>query len=104
MVSPAGASSTGPPGQGREGTDWIRGAGDESDRAGAAGVEQAERGGLRVVEVGAASDRQTAPVVGADIVEHRAARDSGDITAILAAKLVRELAARITLNHEGESR
>ena len=77
---------------------------DGIDPSEAPGVAHPEPGGLRLREVLAAIHRQTAPIVGADIVELNPARDIGDITAILAAKLVRELAARITLNHEGESR
>ena len=37
-------------------------------------------------------------IVGADIVEHHPGRDIGDVTAILGAKLVRELAALIDRN------
>jgi agmatinase len=77
---------------------------DGIDPSEAPGVAHPEPGGLRLREVLAAIHRQTAPIVGADMVELNPARDIGDITAILAAKLVRELAARITLNHEGESR
>lgn len=77
---------------------------DGIDPSEAPGVAHPEPGGLRLREVLAAIHRQTAPIVGADIVELNPARDIGDITAILAAKLVRELAARIALNHEGESR
>ncbi len=77
---------------------------DGIDPSEAPGVAHPEPGGLRLREVLTAIHRQTAPIVGADIVELNPARDIGDITAIVAAKLVRELAARITINHEGESR
>ena len=48
-------------------------------------------------------DRQTAPIVGIDIVELNPARDVGGVTAILAAKLVRECAALATINHRRQS-
>jgi arginase family enzyme len=43
-------------------------------------------------------DRQTVPLVGADIVELCPPRDPTGVTAILAAKLVRELAALYVRN------
>ena len=52
-------------------------------------------GGSAVAEP---STLSTAPIVGADIVELHPGRDVGDITAILGAKLVRELAALIDRN------
>lgn len=52
-----------------------------------------EAGGLSVRDVLAVLTRQTAPLVGADIVELFPPRDPTGVTAILAAKLVRELAA-----------
>ena len=64
------------------------------------GVSHPEPGGLRLREVLAAIHKQTAPIVGADVVELNPHRDIGGVTAILAAKLVRELAARITLNNQ----
>jgi arginase len=76
---------------------------DGIDPSEAPGVSHPEPGGLRVREVLGAIHKQTTPIVGADIVEYNPARDVGGVTAILAAKLVRELAARITLN-AGESR
>lgn len=77
---------------------------DGIDPSEAPGVAHPEPGGLRLREVLSAIHRQTAAIIGADIVELNPARDIGDVTAIVAAKLVRELAARITLNHEGEPR
>jgi arginase len=77
---------------------------DGIDPSEAPGVSHPEPGGLRLREVLSAIHKQTAPIVGADIVELNPARDVGDVTAILAAKLVRELAARIHLNHTGESK
>lgn len=75
---------------------------DGIDPSEAPGVSHPEPGGLRVREVLAAIHKQTAPIVGADLVELNPTRDLNGVTAILAAKLVRELAARITLNHRGE--
>ncbi len=71
---------------------------DGIDPSEAPGVSHPEPGGLRLREVLAAIHKQTAHIVGADIVELNPNRDVGGVTAILAAKLVRELAARITLN------
>jgi arginase len=76
---------------------------DGIDPSEAPGVSHPEPGGLRLREVLAAIHKQTAPIVGADIVELNPARDVGGVTAILAAKLVREISARIQLNHIGES-
>ncbi len=72
---------------------------DGIDPSEAPGVSHPEPGGLRLREVLAAIHKQTAPIVGADVVELNPQRDIGGVTAILAAKLVREIAARITLNH-----
>ena len=66
---------------------------DGFDPSVAPGVAHLEPGGLTVREVLAVIDRQTAPLVGADIVELCPPRDPTGVTAILAAKLVRELAA-----------
>ena len=66
---------------------------DGIDPSEAPGVTHPEPGGLTVREALAVLDRQTSPIVGADIVELNPLRDSGDVTAILAAKLVREIAA-----------
>jgi arginase len=75
---------------------------DGIDPSEAPGVSHPEPGGLRLREVLAAIHKQTAPIVGADIVELNPDRDVGGVTAILAAKLVRELAARMHLNSQGE--
>lgn len=66
---------------------------DGFDPSAAPGVAHLEPGGLTVREVLAVLDCQTAPLVGVDIVELLPARDPTGVTAILAAKLVRELAA-----------
>ena len=71
---------------------------DGIDPAQAPGVAHPEPGGLTVREVLAVLHKQTAPIVGADIVEHHPGRDVGGVTAILGAKLVRELAALIDRN------
>ncbi len=66
---------------------------DGFDPGAAPGVAHLEPGGLTVREVLTVLDRQTAPLIGADIVELCPPRDPTGVTAILAAKLVRELAA-----------
>jgi arginase len=71
---------------------------DGIDPAEAPGVSHPEPGGLTVREVLAVLHRQTAHIVGADIVELNPNRDPSGVTAILAAKLVRELAALIDRN------
>jgi agmatinase len=68
---------------------------DGIDPAEAPGVSHPEPGGLTLREVLAVLRRQTAPIVGADIVELNPQFDSNERTAILAAKLVREVAALI---------
>jgi arginase len=71
---------------------------DGLDPAEAPGVSHPEPGGLTVREVLAVLRRQTAPIVGADIVEYNPRFDSHRRTAIVAAKLLRELAATMTRN------
>ncbi len=66
---------------------------DGFDPSVAPGVSHIEPGGLSTRDVLRVLDRQTASLVGADIVELNPLRDINDMTAILAAKLVRELAA-----------
>lgn len=66
---------------------------DGLDPAVAPGVSHLEPGGLTLREMLAVLDRQTAWLAGADIVELNPMRDPTGVTAILAAKLVRELAA-----------
>ena len=72
---------------------------DGIDPSEAPGVAHPEPGGLTVREVLAVLHAQTAPIIGADIVEHHPGRDIGGVTAILAAKLVRELAYLIHRNN-----
>jgi agmatinase len=76
---------------------------DGIDPSEAPGVAHPEPGGLTVREVLAVLSRQTAPIVGADIVELNPNRDVNGVTAILAAKLVRELAALIHCNNQEQS-
>ena len=71
---------------------------DGIDPSEAPGVSHPEPGGLTLREVLAVLQRQTAVIVGADIVELNPRFDSHERTAILAAKLVRELAALIVRN------
>ena len=71
---------------------------DGIDPSEAPGVAHPEPGGLTVRELLGVLHRQSAPIVGADIVEHHPGRDRGDVTAILGAKLVREIAALIDRN------
>lgn len=73
---------------------------DGIDPSEAPGVAHPEPGGLTVREVLACLGKQNAGIVGADIVELNPARDLNDVTAILAAKLVRELAALIHINNQ----
>jgi agmatinase len=71
---------------------------DGLDPSVAPGVSHHEPGGLTVREVLQVLDRQTAPVVGADLVELNPDRDINGVTATLAAKLVREISALIARN------
>ena len=71
---------------------------DGIDLAFAPGVSHPEPGGLSVRDVLAVLDKQAAPLVGADVVELNPARDINGLTANLAAKLVKELAALHTRN------
>lgn len=73
---------------------------DGIDPSEAPGVAHPEPGGLTVREVLAILARQKADIVGADIVELNPNRDVNGVTAILAAKLVRELAALIHINNQ----
>jgi agmatinase len=71
---------------------------DGLDPAYAPGVSHPEPGGLSVREVLAALDRITGPIIGADIVELNPRFDVNGVTAIAAAKFVREIAARAKEN------
>ena len=65
---------------------------DGLDPAFAPGVSHHEPGGLSVREVLNVLARQTARLVGADVVELNPDRDINDMTAAVAAKFVKELA------------
>ena len=67
---------------------------DGLDPAFAPGVSHPEPGGLTVREILAVLDRITGPIIGADIVELNPRYDINHVTAITAAKFVREIAAR----------
>jgi arginase len=71
---------------------------DGIDPSEAPGVAHPEPGGLTVREVIAILHAQTARIVGADVVELNPGFDRNGVTAILAAKLVRELAAVVVRN------
>lgn len=73
---------------------------DGIDPSEAPGVAHPEPGGLTVREVLATLAKQKAKIVGADIVELNPGRDLNNVTAILAAKLVRELASFIHINNQ----
>jgi agmatinase len=66
---------------------------DAFDPAFAPGVSHHEPGGLGVRDVLAVLERVPSPIAGADIVELNPSRDPSGITAALAAKLVKEVAA-----------
>jgi arginase family enzyme len=70
------------------------------DPSEAPGVAHPEPGGLTVREVLSIIAKQRARIVGADIVELNPARDVNEITAIVAAKLVREIAAQMHQNYD----
>lgn len=76
---------------------------DGFDPSVAPGVSHIEPGGLSTRDVLNVLTRQTAPLTGADIVELNPLRDSNSMTAILAAKLIRELAA-LRLRNGGATR
>ena len=73
---------------------------DGIDPSEAPGVAHPEPGGLTVREVLSIIAKQSARIVGADIVELNPTRDVNDITAIVAAKLVREIAAQMHQNYD----
>jgi arginase len=66
---------------------------DGLDPAFAPGVSHHEPGGLSVRELLSVLHRIPAPIVGADVVEYNPLRDVNAMTATVAAKLVKELAA-----------
>ncbi len=76
---------------------------DGLDPAFAPGVSHREPGGLSVRDVLSVIQTLEGPVVGADIVEYNPARDVGDLTSHVCAKLVRELASRMWETNPGSN-
>jgi arginase len=74
---------------------------DGLDPAFAPGVSHPEPGGLSVRDVVRLLHRVRAPIVGADVVEYNPLNDVRDLTARVAAKLVKELAAVAIRNGGG---
>jgi len=68
---------------------------DGFDPAFAPGVSHPEPGGLSVRDVIGVIQEIGGPIVGADIVELNPSRDVNDLTAFVAAKLIKELASRM---------
>ena len=66
---------------------------DALDPAFAPGVSHHEPGGLSVRDILSVLNRIDGPIVGADIVEYNPTRDINGMTAVVAAKFVKELAA-----------
>jgi agmatinase len=73
---------------------------DGIDPSEAPGVAHPEPGGLTVRELLSVLARQKAHIVGADIVELNPTRDLNGVTAMVAAKLVREVAGLIQFNNQ----
>ena len=68
---------------------------DALDPAYAPGVSHLEPGGLRTRDVISVIQQIKAPIVGADIVEYNPVRDINGVTAMVAAKILKELAAKM---------
>ncbi len=66
---------------------------DALDPAFAPGVSHHEPGGLSVRDILAVLRRIGSPIVGADVVEYNPKRDVNGVTAVVAAKLIKEIAA-----------
>lgn len=71
---------------------------DALDPAFAPGVSHLEPGGMSVRQIINILGSLAVPIIGGDVVELNPARDINGMTAIVAAKLVRELAAAIAAN------
>ncbi|MBX9581891.1 MAG: agmatinase [Gemmataceae bacterium] len=74
---------------------------DALDPAFAPGVSHREPGGLSVREVIDIIQGLAVPVIGADIVEYNPQQDSSGITALVAAKLVKEVAGKMVSGGSG---
>jgi agmatinase len=70
---------------------------DVLDPACAPGVSHPEPGGLRTRDVITIIQQIKAPIVGADIVEYNPLRDINGMTAMVAAKLLKELADKMLI-------
>jgi len=68
---------------------------DALDPAYAPGVSHIEPGGLRTRDIISVIQQIKAPIVGADIVEYNPVRDINGMTAMVAAKLLKELADKM---------
>lgn len=68
---------------------------DGLDPAFAPGVSHHEPGGLSTREVISIIQNINVPIIGADIVEYNPARDINDMTAMVSAKLLKEIAAKM---------
>ena len=73
---------------------------DALDPAFAPGVSHHEPGGLSVRDILSIIQRLPNRIVGADIVEYNPERDINDMTAMVAAKLLKEIAGRMLLNSD----
>ena len=71
---------------------------DALDPAHAPGVSHHEPGGLRTRDVIAVIQQLNVPIVGADIVEYNPVRDINGMTAMVAAKFLKELADKMLLS------
>ena len=71
---------------------------DALDPAFAPGVSHHEPGGLSVRDILSIIQRMPNRIVGADIVEYNPNRDINDMTAMVAAKLLKEIAGKMLLN------
>jgi len=71
---------------------------DALDPAFAPGVSHHESGGLSVRDILGIIQRLPNPIVGADIVEYNPDRDINDMTAMVASKLLKEIAGKMILN------
>jgi len=71
---------------------------DAVDPAFAPGVSHHEPGGLSVRDILGIIQRIPNKIIGADIVEYNPGRDFNDMTAMVAAKLLKEIAGQMLLN------
>ncbi|WP_348524251.1 arginase family protein [Mesorhizobium sp. LNJC386A00] len=72
---------------------------DGLDPACAPGVSHREPGGLTTRQVINLIQRIDPPIVGADVVEYNASQDVSNLTALVAAKLVKEIAGMMLKTH-----